>query len=195
MRNLLLSTVTFLVVPAVAIAAPDFSSQLYAHTTPIELKPISSPSGIKLASVCFLGYGDCGDASYGSIDGDGGYTMDTAQQCKNEGFSSSCSDGWRPLIGGNCPYNPNYVTCCQSTCPTNSSPDCTGEEIADDGCGYRCKQCCDDTCPSGSKDYTGSYASTTECGNSCYNCDTSCPSGSKTSYTGTSVGTANIRML
>ena len=187
MRNLLLSTVTFLVVPAVAIAAPNFSS--HTHTTPIELKPISSSSGIKLAGVCFLGVGDCGDGGYGSIDGDGGYTMDTAQQCKNEGFSSSCSDGWRPLIGGNCPYNPNYVTCCQSSCPTNSSPDCTGEEVADDGCGYRCKQCCDDTCPSGSKDYTGSYASTTECGNSCYNCDTSCPSGSKTSYTGTSVGT------
>ena len=43
----------------------------------------------KVAGVCFLGVGDCGDASYGSIDGDGGYTMDTAQQCKNEGFTSS----------------------------------------------------------------------------------------------------------
>ena len=70
MRNLLLSTVTFLVVPAVAIAASDFSSKPHTHTTPIELKPISSSSGLKLAGVCFLGAGDCGDGGFGSIDGD-----------------------------------------------------------------------------------------------------------------------------
>ncbi len=40
MRCLLLSTVSLLVVPALALAAPDFIS--HTHTTPIELKSISS---------------------------------------------------------------------------------------------------------------------------------------------------------
>ena len=49
-----------------------------------------------------------------------------------------------------------------------------------------CKKCCDDTCPSGTgKDYSGSAAGRTECGNTCYQCNTSCPSGSSTSYSGT----------
>ena len=52
-----------------------------------------------------------------------------------------------------------------------------------------CKKCCDDTCPSGTgKNYTGSAAGRTECGNTCYNCNKTCPSGSSTSYSGTIVG-------
>ena len=180
MRNLLLSTVTLLVVPAVGLAAPDFSS--HTHTTPIELKPISSSSGIKLASVCFLGYGDCGDGGFGSIDGDGGYSVDTIKQCTNEGFVKSCSSSY--CMDRSCPYNPAYGKCIKENCPTNSSKDCTGAVVGKNACGDDCKQCCSDSCPSGSKSYTGSYASTTECGNKCYNCNTSCPSGTSTSYSG-----------
>ena len=187
MQNLLLSTVTLLVVPAVALAAPDFSSQSHTHTTPIELEPISSSSGLKLASVCFLGYGDCGDGGFDSIAGDDGYTVDTIKQCKNEGFVNSCSSGY--CMDGSCPYDANYGKCIEENCPTNSSPSCNGEVIGQNACGGDCKKCCDDICPSGSKTYTGSYASTTECGNKCYNCSTDCPDGSKTSYTGTSAGT------
>ena len=181
---------TALMLPNLGIA-----SNLNTHTLTYTPKPelayefVELDKAYKVAGVCFLGVGDCGDAGYGSISGDGNYNLDTAQQCRNEGFSSSCPEGWRPQIGANCPYNNSYVTCCQSSCPTNSSPDCTGNEVADDGCGYKCKQCCSDTCPSGSKSYTGSYASTTECGSTCYNCNTSCPSGSSTSYTGSSAGT------
>ncbi len=266
MRNLLLSTVTLLVVPAVGLAAPDFSS--HTHTTPIELKPISSSSGLKLASVCFLGYGDCGDGGFGSIDGDDGYIVDTIKQCQNEGYSvTACS--LPSYTSGQCPYNDKYFAKCvedrpracnetgftQTQCfsgmvvDTTCSYDanykkckcnpCSGYTytyaqataqgyVADGSClscsetkykrkenpcsGYTtcecggevgssvcytgstqkfksCKKCCDDTCPSGTgKNYTGSAAGRTECGNTCYNCNKTCPSGSSTSYSGTIVG-------
>ena len=178
MRNLLLSSVTLLLVPAVAFASSEFNS--HTHTTPIELKPISSSSGIKLAAVCFLGYGDCDDVGFGK--GDEDYSIDTVKQCKNEGFVNSCSSGY--CMDGSCPYNKNYGNCIKENCPTNSSPTCTGDVVGKTACGGDCKKCCDDTCPSGSKSYTGSYASTTECGNKCYNCNTSCLSGTSTSYSG-----------
>ena len=59
MRNLLLSSATLLLVPAVSMAAPDFPS--HTHTdTPVGLEPISDlSSSLKLAAVCFLGVGDC----------------------------------------------------------------------------------------------------------------------------------------
>ena len=180
MRNLLLSSVTLLLVPAVAIASPEFNS--HTHTTPIELKPISSSSGIKLASVCFLGYGDCGDGGFDSIDGDDGYIVDTAKQCKNEGFVNSCSSGY--CMDGSCPYDSYYGNCIKENCPTNSSPTCTGDVVGKTACGGDCKKCCSDVCTKGSKSYTGSYASTTECGSKCYYCNTSCPSGTSTSYSG-----------
>ena len=185
MRNLLLSTVTLLVVPAIVSAAPGFSS--HAYTTPIELEPISPSSGLKLASVCFLGYGDCGDASYGSIDGDDDYTIDTIKQCKNEGYVNSCASGY--CLDHSCPYNASYGTCLVDNCPSNASTSCTGSVVSQNNCGEDCKKCCDDTCKTGSKDYTGSVVGRTECGSTCYSCNTSCPSGSSTSYTGTSAGT------
>ena len=85
MRNLLLSSATLLLVPAVSMAAPDFPS--HTHTdTPIELEPISDlSSSLKLAAVCFLGAGDCGDARFSSLEGDDDYKVDTVQQSKNEG--------------------------------------------------------------------------------------------------------------
>ena len=182
---------TALMFPRLTIA-----SGLPAHTltyTP-EPKPAfqfeQPDKAFKTAGVCFLGVGDCGGESNYATGGSGeSYDMDTVRQCQNEGFVSSCASGWRPLVGGDCPYNPNYKTCCQSACPANSSPDCTGEDVGEDGCGYTCKKCCSDTCPSGSKNYTGSVASTTECGTTCYNCNSACPSGSSTSYSGTAVGT------
>ena len=144
------------------------------HTSTPEPKPAFQfeqlDKAYKTAGVCFLGVGDCGSESNYATGGSGeSYDMDTVRQCQNEGFVSSCASGWRPLVGGDCPYNPNYKTCCQSACPANSSPDCTGEDVGEDGCGYTCKKCCSDTCPSGSKNYTGSVASTTECGTTCYN--------------------------
>ena len=112
MRNLLLSSVTLLLVPAVAFASSEVNS--HTHTTPIELKPISSPSGIKLAGICFLGTGDCGSGDFDK--GDSGYQIDSAQQCINEGYElTSCPEGSYPQHI--CPYNPDYFLQCGSPTP------------------------------------------------------------------------------
>ena len=191
------SVLLFSLLSGTAFMYPEFtiaSGFPLTHTSTPEPKPAfqfeQPDKAYKTAGVCFLGVGDCGSESNYATGGSGeSYDMDTVRQCQNEGFVSSCASGWRPLVGGDCPYNPNYKTCCQSACPANSSPDCTGEDVGEDGCGYTCKKCCSDTCPSGSKNYTGSVASTTECGTTCYNCNSACPSGSSTSYSGTAVGT------
>ncbi len=159
----------------------------YTHTNTPVPEPASfsfSEQAYKIAAICFLGYGNCdNEISYGK--GDETYNMDTANQCKNEGFVSTCSSGY--CMDGSCSYNASYGKCIAENCPTNSSPTCTGAVVGKTACGGDCKQCCSDTCTSGSKSYTGSYASTTECGTKCYYCNTSCSSGS-TSYTGSVVG-------
>ena len=174
-------------------AAMDLTSALLngfptlTHTYPPVPEPASSSfseQAYKIAAICFLGYGNCDNGiSYGK--GDETYNMDTANQCKNEGFVSTCSSGY--CMDGSCSYNASYGKCIAENCPTNSSPTCTGAVVGKTACGGDCKQCCSDTCTSGSKSYTGSYASTTECGTKCYYCNTSCSSGS-TSYTGSVVG-------
>lgn len=172
-------------IPVQAYSLTGFSGTLNAHTKSLELKPASLSGSYNVASVCFLGVGDCSpEIDYGKSGDD--YTVDTAKQCENEGFSNSCASGYRPEIGNDCPYDASYKKCCKSICPTNSSPDCTGDIVGNDGCGYACKKCCDDTCPSGSKTNTGTLASKTACGNPCYNCSTTCSSGS-TSYSGSIV--------
>ena len=180
MRNLLLSTVTLLVVPAVGLAAPDFSS--HTHTTPIELKPISSSSGIKLASVCFLGSGDCSDGGFGSIDGDEGYVVDTTKQCQNEGYNiTSCSLPSYP--SGQCPYNDKYFAKCVEDRPRAcnetgfTETQCSSGMVVDTTCSYdanykKCK--CN---PCSGYDYT--YAQATAQG---YVADGSCLSCSETKY-------------
>ena len=159
----------------------------YTHTNTPVPEPASfsfSEQAYKIAAICFLGYGNCdNEISYGK--GDETYNMDTANQCKNEGFVSTCSSGY--CLDGSCSYNASYGKCIAENCPTNSSPTCTGAVVGKTACGGDCKQCCSDTCTSGSKSYTGSYASTTECGTKCYYCNTSCSSGS-TSYSGSVIG-------
>ena len=150
------------------------------HTYTPEPKPAfqfeQTDKAYKTAAICFLGADNCGDAGFGSMGGDDGYKVDTVQQCKNEGFVSFCSTGY--CMDKSCPYNPNYGNCLKENCPGNSSTICTGAIAGQNACGENCKKCCDDSCPVGSKNYTGSFASKTECGNNCYNCNTACPSGS-----------------
>ena len=162
-----------------------FSTHIHTYTpVPEPASSSFSEQAYKIAAICFLGYGNCdNEISYGK--GDETYNMDTANQCKNEGFVSTCSSGY--CMDGSCSYNASYGKCIAENCPTNSSPTCTGAVVGKTACGGDCKQCCSDTCTSGSKSYTGSYASTTECGTKCYYCNTSCSSGS-TSYTGSVVG-------
>ena len=182
MRNLLLSTVTLLVVPAVALAAPDFSSQSHTHTTPIELEPISSSSGLKLASVCFLGYGDCGDGGFDSIDGDDGYVVDTAKQCQNEGYSvTACS--LPSYTSGQCPYNNKYFAKCVEDRPRAcketgfTQTQCSSGMVVDTTCSYDAnyKKCKCNPCSG----YTYTYAQATAQG---YVADGSCLSCSEAKY-------------
>ena len=88
MRNLLLSSATLLLVPAVSMAAPDFPS--HTHTdTPVGLEPISDlSSSLKLAAVCFLGAGDCGDAGFNTVGGED-YTRPTSELCIEAGYATT----------------------------------------------------------------------------------------------------------
>ena len=161
-----------------------FASDISTHTLTYTPKPELSfefaklGNTLKIASVCFLGYGNCGDASYGSIAGDGGYDVDTIQQCTNEGFVSSCSSGY--CMDKSCPYNSAYGKCLPENCPTNSSTSCSGSTVGYTSCGDACKKCCDNSCPSGYAKSTSAecYDTTTnECGTTCYkakDCDP-CP--------------------
>ena len=95
-----------------------FISNTYTHTHQLELKPASLDNSYKTASVCFLGVGDC--------NGDGfDMSVDTAQQCLNEGFVKlNCSSVQQ--IENACPYNSAYGKSCICasdliTCPADKS--------------------------------------------------------------------------
>ena len=173
MRNLLLSSATLLLVPAVSMAAPDFLS--HTHTdTPVGLEPISDlSSSLKLASICFLGAGDCGDARFSSLEGDDDYKVDTVQQCKNEGYSvTSCSLPAYP--SGQCPYNSAYFAKCVEDRPRA----CKEAGFAETSCpsGY----ITDRTCP-----YDSSYITCKENPCSGYSsCECGAAAGASICYSG-----------
>ncbi|MFR5948801.1 MAG: hypothetical protein ACLUH4_00900, partial [Alphaproteobacteria bacterium] len=154
MRNLLLSSATLLLVPAVSMAAPGFIT--YTHTdTPIELKPISDiPASLKLASVCFLGAGDCGDAGFGTGDD---YSMDTVQQCLNEGYTKlNCNSV--QTVDGVCPYNPAYGLGCKCVSNLVSCP--AGQTGVGESCGGKYVSCeCDPALVSCASNQVGQGAS------------------------------------
>ena len=120
---------------------------------------------------------------------------DRPRACRESGYVNSCSPGRLYAISNRCPWDNSYGKCCTASpsagCPTDYKVTCDPSRGSSgrDTCGYTCYRCCDDNCPSGtSKNYTGSYATTTECGSRCNRCK-SCPSGSSTSYTGSYAGT------
>ena len=97
----------------------------YTHTyTPIP-EPASSFADIsrsyQTAGICFLGVGDCdpnvGFASSGSSSGgNDDYTVNTTNQCLNEGFSKQNCNSVQ-TIDGVCPYNSAYGLGCK--CASN----------------------------------------------------------------------------
>ena len=124
-----------------------------------------------------------------------GCKEDRPRACREQGYVNSCSPGRLYATSNRCPWDSSYGKCCTASpsagCPTDYKVTCDPSRGSSgrDTCGYTCYRCCDDTCPSGtSKNYTGSYATTTECGSRCNRCK-SCPSGSSTSYTGSYAGT------
>ena len=155
MRNLLLSSATLLLVPAVSVAAPDFPSHTHTYT-PIELKPISDiPASLKLASICFLGVGDC-DPNAGFGTGDD-YSMDTVQQCLNEGYTKQNCNSVQ-TIDGVCPYNPAYGLGCKCAPNLVSCP--VGQIGVGESCGGKYVSCeCDPALVSCASNQVGQGAS------------------------------------
>ena len=115
---------------------------------------------------------------------------DRPRACREAGYVNSCSSGRLYATTNRCQWDSSYGKCCTASpsagCPSDYAVTCDPARGSSgtDTCGYTCYRCCDDTCPSGtSKNYTGSYASTTECGSRCNRCK-GCPSGTSTSYSG-----------
>ncbi len=142
-------------------APASLGSYTHIHTsTPsAEPAPLFSPfplfveldKAYKTAGVCFIGFGNCGDEGFyhkGSSSGSGGGTtgsdnfeIDTAQQCKNEGYTiTSCPAG--SAAAGICPYNGGYYSGCKSyeeLCrQDNYYKTCSGGMVLDpdQSCGY-----------------------------------------------------------
>ena len=104
--------------PAMAINLTTAASDGITHTQTHTDTPIPEPASFledqrsyKLASVCFLGFGECGDDQGFNAGGD--FSLDTVAQCKNEGFEiTSCKPPAYP--SGQCPYNSNYYAACKN---------------------------------------------------------------------------------
>ena len=102
---------TALMFPRLTIAS---GFPTHTHTYTPEPKPAfqfeQPDKAFKTAAVCFLGAENCGDAGFGKDDED--YTIDTGQQCKNEGYTKlNCNSV--QTVDGVCPYNPAYGLGCK----------------------------------------------------------------------------------
>ena len=102
---------TALMFPRLTIAS---GFPTHTHTYTPEPKPAfqfeQTDKAFKTAAVCFLGAENCGDAGFGKDDED--YTIDTGQQCKNEGYTKlNCNSV--QTVDGVCPYNPAYGLGCK----------------------------------------------------------------------------------
>ena len=119
---------------------------------------------------------------------------DRPRACTESGYTNSCSPGRLYATSNRCQWDSSYGKCCTASpsagCPTNYKVTCDPSRGSSgtDTCGYTCYRCCSDECSRGSKNYTGSYATTTECGSTCRYCK-DCTSGS-TSYSGSYAGTS-----
>ncbi|MBQ8631915.1 MAG: hypothetical protein IJ479_09410, partial [Alphaproteobacteria bacterium] len=119
---------------------------------------------------------------------------DRPRACREAGYVNSCSPGRLYATTNRCPYDKSYGKCCTASpsagCPSSYAVTCDPARGSSgtDTCGYTCYRCCSDECSRGSKNYTGSYATTTECGSTCRYCK-DCTSGS-TSYSGSYVGSS-----
>ena len=93
----------------------------HTYTSTPSTKPAVSfaqpDKAYKIAGVCFLGMGGCGDDGHfnkgssggGGSGGDGDFEIDTDQQCQKEGYSiTSCPAG--SSATGICPYDDKYYS-------------------------------------------------------------------------------------
>ena len=92
----------------------------------------------KTAAVCFLGVGDCDpNVSFGKGN-DGNYSVDTIEQCKNEGFSKQ-NCGLLEEVDGTCPYNPGYGLGCR--CKTSLVSCSSVQDGVGDSCDGKYASC------------------------------------------------------
>ena len=123
-----------------------------------------------------------------------GCKEDRPRACREQGYVNSCSPGRLYATSNRCPWDNSYGKCCTASpstgCPSSYKVTCDPSRGSSgvDTCGYTCYRCCSDECTRGSKNYTGSYAMTTECGSTCRYCK-DCTRGS-TSYSGSYAGTS-----
>ena len=123
-----------------------------------------------------------------------GCKEDRPRACREAGYVNSCSSGRLYATTNRCPYDKSYGKCCSASpsagCPSNYKVTCDSSRGSSgtDTCGYTCYRCCSDNCSRGSKNYSGSYAGTTECGSTCRYCK-DCTSGSR-SYSGSYAGSS-----
>ena len=148
---------TSLVFPDLSVASGMLTHKLTDTPKP---EPVFSfeqlDKAFKTASVCFLGYGDCdNEVAYGK--GNEDYTIDTAAQCKNEGFVlNNCNSVQVPE--GVCPYNKSYITRCK--CATNLVTCPAGQVGVGESCGGKYASCkCDPKLVSCASNQVGQGAS------------------------------------
>ncbi|MBP3417743.1 MAG: hypothetical protein J6L67_01300, partial [Alphaproteobacteria bacterium] len=146
------------------------SDILPTHTSTPEPKPAfqfeQPDKAYKTAAVCFLGVGDCdNEISYGKGSDGEDYTIDTAAQCKNEGFIlNNCNSVQVPE--GYCPYNKSYITRCK--CASNLVTCPAGQVGVGESCGGKYASCkCDPALKTCSSKEVGQGAS---CGGKYQSC-------------------------
>ena len=146
----------------------------YTHTyTPVP-EPASSFADMsrsyQTAGICFLGVGDCdpnvGFASSGSSSGgNDDYTVDTSNQCLNEGFSKQNCNSVQ-TIDGVCPYNSAYGLGCKCVSNLVSCP--AGQVGVGESCDGQYASCqCDPALVSCASNQIGQGAS---CGGKYQSC-------------------------
>ncbi len=130
---------TALMFPRLTIAS---GFPAHTHTYTPEPKPAfqfeQPDKAYKTAGICFLGVGDCDpNVGFGKGD-DGNYSVDTIEQCKNEGFSKQ-NCGLLEEVDGACPYNPGYGLGCR--CKTSLVSCSSVQDGVGDSCDGKYASC------------------------------------------------------
>lgn len=174
MRYLLLLSAALMIPDALSQTAPEFSTYTHIYT-PIELKSVSSVSNAyKVASVCFIGFGECGKIGFSK--GDDTYERKPEEMCKEEGYHiTSCTIPF--YLSQQCPYHENYYRNCtedksRACLEAGYSADCPSGQIADSTCPFDSsfKKCKCNPCSGYDYSYIHATAEGYVTDGSCFSC-------------------------
>lgn len=156
---------TALMLPNLAIAS-DINIHTKTHTPRpgLSFEFAKLDNTFKIASVCFLGVGDC-DPNIGFGTGDDDYTIDPGEQCEAEGyFKNNCSSVQVPEAY--CPYDKSYIRGCKCNPNLVSCP--SGQVGVGESCDGKYVSCkCDPSLVACSSNQIGQGAS---CGGKYQSC-------------------------